>query len=575
MRRIFPALFVMLAVSAALAVWLLLPFELADFAGSLRAAALFVSNFYFRQETGYFVAAATTKPLLHTWSLAIEEQFYIFFPLWLWAMSRWARAWLLPATVAVLLASLVVCVAMTHPQSDAAFFWTPARVWELLAGSVLALAPRVRVPGGVAQGLGAAGLVLIAVAVFGFDARTPFPGSAALLPVAGAGLVIFGCGQGPTWVGRLLSMGAVRFVGLISYSLYLWHWPLIVFYRFWRVAPPAWWEMALVVAAAFAVATLSWWFVERPFRVRAVLARRGGLFAGGAAAMAGAVVFGMVAGRRAAGTGAEGGAGPGRGAVRRGGFLGVRFAAGRAALRDRRGRGGGGEVRGLGRHRMPGALMPAFEAAARADGTTGLYLGAAGCVPLVGVSQMRWGFEGCAQWNEDILDAIAARPEVGTVVLVSRWAFYALGERFGGEPGPPVFILDGETGGASLAENGRVFARGLARTVGLLKGLHKRVVIVNQAPENEFDLAVAMARAAWLGKTVEFAPSRPATRRGRGSWTGCSRASGAEVLDLGAVLCGAERCPVARDGVPLYHDSNHLAAGYARELGPVFQEVFR
>ncbi len=188
---------------------------------------------------------------------------------------------------------------------------------------------------------------------------------------------------------------------------------------------------------------------------------------------------------------------------------------------------------------------------------------------------MRWGFEGCDQWNEDILDAIAARPEVGTVVLVSRWAFYALGERFGGEPGPPVFILDGESAGASIAENGRVFARGLARTVGLLKGLHKRVVIVRQAPENEFDLAVAMARAAWLGKAVEFGPSREAYEARQGVVDGLFARSGAEVLDLGAVLCGEERCPVERGGVPLYHDSNHLAAGYAGELGPVFEDVFR
>ena len=236
-RRIFPALFVMLAVSAVMALWLLLPFELESFAASLRASALFVSNFYFMRETGYFVAAAITKPLLHTWSLAIEEQFYIFFPVYLYAMSRWAPRWLLPVTTVVLVLSLGLCISMTHPQSDAAFFYTPARVWELLTGSVLALAPRRVLPGWLAQALGAAGLVLIAVAVFGFDARTPFPGSAAMLPAGGAALVILASGANPTASGGLLSLGPIRFVGLISYSLYLWHWPLLVFYRFWRVAP--------------------------------------------------------------------------------------------------------------------------------------------------------------------------------------------------------------------------------------------------------------------------------------------------------------------------------------------------
>ncbi len=347
-RRIFPALFVMLGVSAALAVWLLLPFEMADFAGSLRAAALFVSNFYFRQETGYFVAAATTKPLLHTWSLAIEEQFYIFFPLWLYAMSRWARAWLLPATVAVLLVSLVVCIAMTHPQSDAAFFWTPARVWELLAGSVLALAPRVRVPGGVMQGLGAAGLVLIAVAVFGFDARTPFPGSAALLPVVGAGLVIFGCGQGPTLGGAAAvdRRGAVRRADLLL--------ALPVALAADRVLP-----LLAGGAAGLVGDGAGGGGVLRGGDVVLVVRRAAVPGAGGAGAARWAVRWcGRGNGRgggirgggrgRAAGAGAGGGAGGGRGAVRRGGFLGLRFAAGRAALRDRRGTGGGGKVRGVG-----------------------------------------------------------------------------------------------------------------------------------------------------------------------------------------------------------------------------------
>ncbi len=475
--------------------------------------------------------------MLHTWSLAIEEQFYIVFPVWLWAMSRWARAWLVPASAVVLGLSLLLSIAMTHPQSDAAFFYTPARVWELLAGSLLALAPRRVLPGGVAEALGTAGLVLIAVAVFGFDARTPFPGAAAALPVAGAVLVILASGANRTWAGALLSLGAVRFVGLISYSLYLWHWPLIVFYRFWRVAPPTEWEMALVVVASFVAASASWWFVERPFRVRAVFARRGGLFAGGAAAMLAAVVFGQVAANGL----------PGR--VPKGveDLAAIRFDevdfSGCDSLPGGRpcviGAGSADAARFVvWGDSHAGALMPAFQAAAREAGTTGLYMGAAGCVPLVGVIQMRWGFQGCGDWNESVLDAIAARPELGTVVLVSRWAFYALGERFGGEPGPPVFILDAETGGASLAENGRVFARGLARTVNALRALKRRVVIVNQAPENEFDLAVAMARAKWLGRDVEFAPSRADYEARQAFVDGLFRDEGVEVLDLGAVLCG-------------------------------------
>lgn len=152
------------------------------------------------------------------------------------------------------------------------------------------------------------------------------------------------------------------------------------------------------------------------------------------------------------------------------------------------------------------------------------------------------------------------------MILVSRWAFYAEGRRFGHEPGQPVYIRDGETGRVSLAENGRVFARGAARTVAALRGLGRRVVVVRQAPENEFDLAVDMGRALWQGRTVEFAPPREAYAARQALPDRVFAAEGVEVVDLG--LCEGPRCPVARDGVPLYRDSNHLTASRARELGP-------
>ena len=573
-RRIFPALFVMLAVASVLAVLLLLPFELEDFAASLAASALFVSNLHFMGETGYFVAAAAGKPLLHTWSLAVEEQFYILFPVYLWLMSRWVPRLLVPLTAALLAGSLAWCILKTHPQDDQAFFFTPTRVWELLAGSLLALAPpRVLAPR-VAQALAAVGLAMIAAAVFGFDARTPFPGAAAMLPVGGTVLVILACGGNRTWTGRLLSLGWLRFVGLISYSLYLWHWPLIVFWRFWRIAPPTPAETALVVAASFAAATLSWRYVERPFRKRALLARRGPLFAAGLAAMAVAVVAGL-------------------GAVRLQGLPG-RVPPELLALADLRSDevdfsrcdslpGGRPCVIGDGTtadarfvvwgDSHAGALMPAFEAAARDTGETGLYLGAAGCVPLAGVDQFRWGFRTCSDGAEAILKLLAGRPELGTVILVSRWAFYAMGERYRGEAGPPVFILDPETRKVSLAENGRVFARGLARTLDALNALGRRVVVVAQAPENEFELPQAMARARWLGRTVDFAPTR-AGYDARNAFVGglldaAVAREEAEVIDLAAALCDAIACPVEREGLPLYHDSNHLRAAFAPELAPL------
>jgi hypothetical protein len=218
-----------------------------------------------------------------------------------------------------------------------------------------------------------------------------------------------------------------------------------------------------------------------------------------------------------------------------------------------------------------GMLMPAFDAAARSAGVTGLYLGAAGCVPLLGVNQYRLGFEHCDEGADRVLAAIADRPELRTVLLVSRWAFYAEGERYLHEAGHPVFIRDAATERVSFAENGRVFERGLERTLDALAALGRRVVIVGQVPENEFDLAVAMARARWLGREVSFDPARADFEARQAVVDALFRAAvargAAEVLPLGEGLCPDERCPVERDGWPLYRDSNHLAAAFARELG--------
>lgn len=570
-RRIFPALFALLAVCSALALALLLPHELEDFAASLTSSALFYSNFHYMQSTGYFVGAPDTKPLLHMWSLAVEEQFYIVFPLYLYAMSRLAPRALLPVTLALLALSLALSVQMTRPQSDQAFYYTPARVWELLTGSVLALT-RVLPPRRLAEPLALLGLALIAVAVVTFDQRTLFPGVAAILPVAGAALVIWAA-RG-TLAGRLLSAGPVRFIGLISYSLYLWHWPLLVFYRFWRVAPPTPWELALVVAASVAAAILSWRFVERPFRHGAF--RRGPVLGAGVAAMAAAALFGTLV------TQAQG-------------FPG-RFPPGLLALADTR----RDEVSFARCNSLPapgytpcvigpgaasdagfllwgdshaGALLPAFEAAAQAKAETGLYMGQGGCVPLVGVSQNREGFDTCDEGAEAILAALAEKPDIGTVILVSRWAQYALGRRFLHEAGHPVFLRDDQTRGASYAENARVFERGLDRTLHALAALGRRVVIVTQVPENQFDLPVAMARAEWLGQDVDFAPLRADYEARQAFVNGLFRAAEAQgrarVLDLGARLCAEPRCPVARSGTPLYRDSNHLTQTHARALASV------
>jgi len=271
-RRIVPALFVMLVVCAIFAYKLLLPAEMEEFAKSLLASTFSISNIFFLHQSGYFDGPAAIKPLLHTWSLAVEEQFYIFLPLFLLAVRR------LPATrqrlliLAAALISFAVSVWGAFHDPAATFYLAHTRAWELLLGTLIALDIFPRFSNALWRNAASVtGLALILVAAVLYDKATPFPGAAAFVPCFGAALIIATGRSEPSLAGRLLSLSPIVFVGMISYSLYLWHWPIIVFQgmsgSFAQGASPKAAKL-IVLLASFAAATLSWKFVEQPFRGR-------------------------------------------------------------------------------------------------------------------------------------------------------------------------------------------------------------------------------------------------------------------------------------------------------------------
>lgn len=274
-RRILPALFTMCLLACIPAWFLLVPGELNSFGKSLVSVLTFTSNFHFFERSGYFDTAAELQPLLHTWSLAVEEQFYILFPLVVMALWGLQRGWLLTSLFALGLASFILAQLGVRQSPNATFFLLHTRAWELMIGSLGAFAwasGRVAVPKRAANALTLLGLIALVAPVVLYDHHTPFPSAYALPPTLGALLVLLFATHG-TWAARLLSWRGFVGLGLISYSMYLLHQPMFVFARLaFNWSPEQ--IMLYLSVPLLALSFLSWRFVEQPARAAKLPFRR-------------------------------------------------------------------------------------------------------------------------------------------------------------------------------------------------------------------------------------------------------------------------------------------------------------
>jgi peptidoglycan/LPS O-acetylase OafA/YrhL len=277
-RRILPALFVVM-FACLVPAWLWMsPDSLEDFGQSLVAVPLFANNALLFLTSGYFEAAADEKPLLHTWSLAVEEQYYVIFPLMVALLWPLGRRWLAAAIAGIAVISLGLAEWGWRHQPEASFYLAHARAWELLIGAMVAMAPRLEVsknPRGqlLANTLSYAGLLLVAYSIFRFDSSTPFPSLYTLVPTLGTALILYAA-TGQTGVARLLRLPVFVGIGLISYSLYLWHQPLLAFARLLGSGEPPLTVTSALLLVAVGLAWLSWRYVETPFRNRSAVPRQ-------------------------------------------------------------------------------------------------------------------------------------------------------------------------------------------------------------------------------------------------------------------------------------------------------------
>lgn len=566
-RRILPALFAVLAATTVAAFALFMPRELDQFGHSAIATVLFVSNFYFFDTADYFATATEQQPLLHTWSLAVEEQFYIFHPLLLPLILRHSNR-PIAIVAAVGAVSLAISVVLLEYNAVAAFYLAPSRVWELSVGSLLALGavPRIR-NRLLNEGLAVAGVAAIVLSAVLYTPQTPFPGLAALAPVLGGALVIHTGQHGDTMVSRLLSLPPMVGIGLISYSLYLWHWPLITFSEYYLMRPLGMSEGLVIVVASFALAHLSWRFVEMPFRRPNGVFGRPTLFAAAASVAAVFCAIGIA-------TSASQGF-PGRLPREVAAMLEVpiKESVKRTLPECQKARGGEFSppntciigVRGssppsfvLWGDSHAAAFAPTASTVAIGHGLTGVVSAKNGCPPIVGLKIYgKAANKGCDVYNKKVYEFIVEH-NIRHVVLVARWAAYAEGTKYKQE-GDELLPLSP----LGVEQNAVVFSHLMAATIDALVSHGVEVLVVGPVPEVGVDVPSVLARAKVWGRVLpELVPKQEFVDRQKRAFdvlASVGKREGVEVVYPHDVLCNDVRCQVEIDGQPLYRDDDHLS----------------
>lgn len=592
-RRIFPALSVVV-ISTLIAGYLFLtPRDFVDVAKSGIAISIFASNFYFMKSVDYFSVGTAITPLLHTWSLAVEEQFYIVFPPILYLLMK-RRQWLVPALLFCSAASLVLAMLLIPTKPMLAFYMLPMRAWELSLGSLVAIgvvgAPTTTRKAEIAS---LCGFAMIVAPMLLYTSATPFPGLAAVPPCLGAALIIWSNGMGR--IAKLLSLSPFLLVGQASYSLYLWHLPVLEFAHY-LVAGPLPLSTALALCAVsllLALASLKW--VERPFREgRAKLhPTRMAVAAFASLWLLAGVSFAIVAMHGL----------PSRISP---------LAASQVAIANDMNR-HHVECMTIGARRVPPAqacllgtkgvapsillwgdshamvTATALEGAAVRNGGSFLFAADADC-PVgkgflisrtVNPQLTKWSQYGyCEPYNAAMLQRALDTPSVTTVMLSARWTGWRIGAAPNpAEPATDIRLVDASRTATSAQDNRLLWERGFLSLLDTLHAAGKKVVIVGPLPEPAFNVP-HKAFVEQFGFTGPIAPItlREFEQRHATILTFFASLKGRpDVLLLWPheALCLADGCPIMERGRPLYFDQDHLSVLGAGKTSRLYDVLFK
>lgn len=583
-RRLLPALFLVMIAVTVMGAAAMLSGQYTQMGKSLVAALFFLSNVFFARVTNYFGPAAEFMPLIHVWSLSVEEQFYLILPV---IMLMSARLMIPQARLfsILLLPAFLLGLYLSHAAGPGAYYMMPARAWEFLVGVVIALNPAWRLPPGLLREMAVAlGMMAIMLPVFLMHGHAPYPGFAALLPVLGTGLVIVARAD-LSRVGNPLSHPLMVGIGLISYSLYLWHWPVFVMARLLnarQVLDSA--DIIVCIAISFVLAILTWHYIEKPFRNRGTISGRvlGLTLIPTASAL-------LLAGLMIWQTG---------GLPRRMTPETMQLQAGSQDVDPLRSRcmsatrtGNTDAYCAFGPADRPvtyalvgashaAALRPAVEQVMTARDRRGVAMVSSGCLFLDGVDRVDHPRnQECRRAREKTFDFLARSPDIDLVIIGGRWTAATTGIRPEKGIYRGLLIRDADTITPGPAENAHVFRRSMQRSIDRLLTMGKRVVVIGPVPENRFDVPVISALTSHNHR------DRPAGRKtaeivaeeaiADTFFTERARRREITYLPLRPLFCPDDMCRVLADGRPLYADANHLSLSAARDfVGPYLMQHF-
>ncbi|NBW99111.1 acyltransferase [bacterium] len=582
-KRIIPALVVVVGISTLLAWHLLLPEQLKDYANSLLGIALMIPNIWFWKQTGYFSAHNEEKPLIHTWSLGIEEQFYVLFPLLLIWIHRWTlrKKWGFLILIFILSLGLADWSAQKMPSAN--FYLLPGRVWEFVLGALIALTESekkviewIRAHRKSAESIAFFSLLCLMGSMIVFSERTPHPSRFTLIPTISVALILL-LSDLRSWTGKLLSSKPFVQIGLLSYSLYLWHQPVFAFMRIRFAGEHLFFQLILNFIFIFVLSFLTWLFIEQPFRKAHQIKGWGGQVAIVSLSL---LLLGIAG-------------------VRNEGFpqrmRNQKLKTLSNHLEDNKSFPiplSNVQAYRVGQLKKPSGLaflgdshanylLDALSEQLKTRNTSAIVITESFCAPLI-----QFGTDspernpGCKTSMSRAIEWVLAQREIKTVVLFAEWAAYTEGFRWTAPK--PVSYSESLAPNLDIKKNPEIFSSALKRTVQLLLDSGKKVMIIKGTPEYQVDILTHFKQAILWDSSLALPNHKILTqtqyvRRNINAEQAFNQLKKETVrfVEPGQIFCPQMECEYISEGKePYYMDDNHLSKVGAHKLLDAFWSAY-